>query len=98
MTKQELQGQINFLFSELKRLREDYNNLSDEALKDRHTKNNLYVMWREADEKVERYVGILLAIKELSDKVIVDTDYRINAISKLINYWYESEYRDNNDV
>ena len=63
MTKKELQELINFLVSELKRLREGYNKLSDEAFNNRMNKNKLYGMWRKADDKAERYGGLLLNLK-----------------------------------
>ena len=53
MTKKELQAQINFLVSELKRLRNGYNKLSDEAFNDKINKNKFYGMWRKADEKAD---------------------------------------------
>ena len=91
MTKKELQEQINFLVSELKRLREGYSKLSDEAFKHRIEKNNFYRMWRKADEKAERYGGLLCTIYDIIHaKVEDDVDY-YDAIHQLIDDWYESE-------
>lgn len=51
MTKKELQEQINFLVSELKRLREGYNKLSVEEFNNRTQKLRFYGMYQKADEK-----------------------------------------------
>ena len=91
MTKKELQEQINFLVSELQRLRGGYNKLSDEALNDRLNKNKFYGMWRKADEKAERYGGLLVAIHEIIQAHYTGDDVDYDAIRKLIDDWYESE-------
>ena len=94
MTKKELQAQINFIVSELKRLREGYNKLSDEAFNDKINKAKFYRMWQKSDEKAERYGGLLLAIKDILNQESVDEDdaiYRLDGISQLIDNWYESE-------
>ncbi len=91
MTKEELQAQINFLVSELKRLREGYNKLSDEAFNARTSKNMFYEMWRKADDKAERYGGLLATIYDtIHAKVEDDVDY-YDVIHQLIDDWYESE-------
>lgn len=91
MTKEELQAQINFLASELKRLREGYSKLSDEAFNDRINKNKFYGMWRKADDKAERYGGLLVTIYEIIHaKKEDDVDY-YDAIHQLIDDWYELE-------
>ena len=94
MTKKELQAQINFLVSELKRLREGYSKLSDEAFNDRMNKNKFYGMWRKSDDKAERYGGLLFAIKDILNQESVDEDdavYRLDGITQLIDDWYEQE-------
>ena len=91
MTKKELQAQINFLVSELERLRNGYNKLSDEAFNDRINKNKFYGMWRKADEKAERYGGLLVTIYDtIHARVEDDVDY-FDVIHTLIDDWYESE-------
>lgn len=91
MTKKELQEQINFLVSELQRLRGGYNKLSDEALNDRLNKNKFYGMWRKADEKAERYGGLLCTIYDtIHAKVEDEVDY-YDVIHQLIDDWYERE-------
>lgn len=91
MTKKELQAQINFLVSELKRLREGYNKLSDEALNDRLNKNKFYGMWKKADEKAERCGGLLWTIHDtIHAKDEDEVDY-YDVIHQLIHDWYESE-------
>lgn len=91
MTKKELQAQINFLVSELKRLREGYSKLSDEAFNDRINKNKFYGMWRKSDDKAERYGGLLATIYDIIHaKREDDVDY-YDAIHQLIDDWYESE-------
>ena len=91
MTKKELQSQINFLVSELERLRNGYNKLSDEAFNDRINKNKFYGMWRKADDKAERYGGLLATIYDtIHAKVEDDVDY-FDVIHTLIDDWYESE-------
>ena len=90
MTKKELQAQINFLVDELKRLREGYNKLSDEATNDRKYKNKFYEMWREKAEKAERYGRLLCTIYDIIHaKAEDDVDY--DAIRKWIDNWYERE-------
>lgn len=94
MNKKELQAQINFLVSELEHLRKGYNKLSEEAFNDRINKNKFYGMWRKADEKAERYGGLLFAIKDILNQESVDEDdavYRLDGITKLIDDWYEQE-------
>ena len=89
MTKKELQEQINFLVSELKRLREGYSKLSDEAFNDRLNKNKFYGMWRKADEKAERYGGLLCTIYyTIHAKAEDDVDY-YDVIHQLIDDWYK---------
>ena len=89
MTKKELQEQINFLVSELKRLREGYSKLSDEAFNDRLNKNKFYGMWRKADEKAERYGGLLCTIYyTIHAKAEDDVDYYA-VIHQLIDDWYK---------
>ena len=91
MTKKELQAQINFLVSELERLRNGYNKLSDESFNDRINKNKFYGMWRKADDKVERYGGLLATIYDtIHARVEDDVDY-YDVIHTLIDDWYESE-------
>lgn len=91
MTKKESQAQINFLVSELEHLRKGYNKLSDEALNDRINKNKFYGMWRKADEKAERYGGLLVTIHEIIHaKKEEDVDYYY-AIHQLIDDWYDEE-------
>jgi len=91
MTKKELQEQINFLVLELKRLREGYNKLSDEAFNDKINKVKFYGMWQKADDKAERYGGLLCTIYEtIHAKVEDDVDY-YDMIHELIDDWYESE-------
>lgn len=91
MTKKELQAQINFLVSELERLRNGYNKLSDEAFNDRINKNKFYGMWRKADDKAERYGGLLATIYDtIHARVEDDVDY-FDVIHTLIDDWYESE-------
>ena len=93
MTKKELQAQINFLISELERLRNGYNKLSDEAFNNKIDKNKFYGMWRKADEKAERYGGLLVTIHEIIHAPKGDDAdyYYINTIHQLIDDWYESE-------
>lgn len=94
MTKKEPQAQINFLISELERLRNGYNKLSDEAFNDKIDKIKYQGMWRKADEKAERYGGLLFAIKNILNQESVDEDdavYRLDGISRLIDDWYEEE-------
>ena len=91
MTKKELQAQINFLVSELKRLREDYSKLSDEAFNDKIDKIKYQRIYQEADDKAERYGGLLVIIHEIIHaKREDDVDY-YDAIHQLIDDWYESE-------
>ena len=91
MTKKELQAQINFLVSELQRLREGYSKLSDEAFNDRINKNKFYRMWRKADEKAERYGGLLCAIYDtIHAPKEDDVDY-YDVIHQLIDDWYDEE-------
>ena len=91
MTKEELQAQINFLVSELERLRNGYNKLSDEAFNDRTQKLRFYGMYQKADEKAERYGGLLSTIYDtIHAKVEDDVDY-FDVIHTLIDDWYESE-------
>ena len=91
MTKKELQELINFLVSELKRLREGYNKLSDEAFNNRMNKNKFYGMCRKADDKAERYGGLLCTIYDtIHAKVEDDIDY-YDVIHQLVDDWYESE-------
>ena len=59
MTRKELQEQIIFLVSELKKLREGYSKLSDEAFNDKINKNKFYKMWRKADERADDMVVYL---------------------------------------
>lgn len=98
MTKKELQAQINFLVSELERLRNGYNKLSDEAFNDRINKNKFYGMWRKADEKAERYGGLLVTIYGIVNAHYKGDDVDCGAIRKLVVDWYVSEYRGKNDV
>ncbi len=91
MTKKELQAQINFLISELEHLRKGYNKLSEEALNDRLNKNKFYGMWRKADEKAERYGGLLTAIYEIIHAPAEDDVDYYDAIHQLIDDWYEEE-------
>ena len=91
MTKKELQLQINFLVSELERLRKGYNKLSDEAFNDRTQKLRFYQMYRKADEKAERYGGLLVSIHEIIQAHYTGDDVDYDAIRKLIDDWYESE-------
>ena len=91
MTKKELQAQINFLISELKRLREGYNKLSDEAFNDKMDKIKFHGMWRKADEKAEQYGGLLYTIYEtIHAKVEDEVDY-YDVIHQLIDDWHEQE-------
>ena len=91
MTEKELQAQINFLVSELERLRNGYEKLSDEAFNDRINKNKFYGMWRKADDKAERYGGLLSTIYDtIHAKVEDDVDY-YDVIHQLIDDWYEQE-------
>lgn len=91
MTKKELQAQINFLVSELERLRKGYNKLSGEAFNDRMNKNKFYGMWRKADEKAERYGGLLVTIYDIIHaKKEDDVDY-YDTIHQLIDDWYDEE-------
>ena len=80
MTEKELQTQINFLVSELKILREDYNKLSK-------AKNTFYEMWLKADEKAERYGGLLCTIYDTIHAKVEKYD----VIYQLVDDWYESE-------
>ena len=91
MTKKELQEQINFLIDELKRLREGYSKLSVEEFNNRTQKLRFYGMWRKADEKAERYGGLLCTIYDtIHAKVEDDVDY-YDVIHQLIDDWYEEE-------
>ena len=91
MTKKELQAQINFLIDELKKLSDAYKKLSDEAFNNRINKNKFYGMWRKADEKAERYGGLLCTIYDtIHAKTEDDVDY-YDVILQLIDDWYESE-------
>ena len=91
MSKKELQAQINFLVDELKRLRESYGKLSNEAFNDRTQKLRFYGMWRKADEKAERYGGLLCTIYDtIHAKVEDDVDY-YDVIHQLIDDWYQEE-------
>ena len=91
MTKEELQAQINFLVSELERLRNGYNKLSDEAFNDRTQKLRFYGMYQKADEKAERYGGLLATIYEIIHASVEDDVDYYDAIHQLIDDWYESE-------
>ena len=91
MTKKELQAQINFLVSELERLRNGYNKLSDEAFNDRINKNKFYGMWRKADDKAERYGGLLVTIYEIIHTKREDDYDAIHQLITLIDDWYEQE-------
>ena len=94
MTKKELQAQINFLISELQRLREGYKKLSDEAFNDKIDKIKYQGMYRKADDKVERYGGLLFAIKDILNQESIDEDdavYRLDGIAQLIDDWYKEE-------
>ena len=91
MTEKELQAQINFLLDELRNLRDAYKKLSDEAFNDRMNKNKFYGMWRKADEKAERYGGLLITIyNTIHTKVEYDVDY-YDVIHQLIDDWYDEE-------
>ena len=91
MTKEELQSQINFLVSELERLRNGYNKLSDEAFNDRTQKLRFYGMYQKADDKAERYGGLLATIYDtIHAKVEDDVDY-FDVIHTLIDDWYDEE-------
>ncbi len=48
-------------------------------------------MWRKADEKAERYGGLLVAIHEIIQAHYTGDDVDYDAIRKLVDYWYESE-------
>lgn len=91
MTKKELQAQINFLVSELQRLRKGYNKLSDEAFNDRINKNKFYEMYQKADEKAERYGGLLITIYEIIHAKQDDNYDYYDVIHQLIDGWYEEE-------
>ena len=91
MTKEELQAQINFLVSELERLRNGYNKLSDEAFNDRTQKLRFYGMYQKADEKAERYGGLLATIYEIIHASVEDDVDYYDAIHQLIDDWYDSE-------
>lgn len=91
MTEKELQEQINFLIDELKRLREGYNKLSDEAFIDRLDKNKFYRMWQKADDKAERYGGLLYTIYDTIHAKVEDDVAYYDMIHGLIDDWYESE-------
>lgn len=91
MTKKELQAQINFLVSELERLRKGYNKLSDEAFNDKMNKNKFYEMWRKADDKAERYGGLLVTIYEIIHAPKEDDVDYYDAIHQLIDDWHEQE-------
>lgn len=91
MTKKELQAQINFLVSELEHLRNGYHKLSDEAFNDRINKNKFYGMWRKADEKAERYGGLLVTIYEIIHAKQDDNYDYYDVIHQLIDDWYEQE-------
>lgn len=91
MTKKELQAQINFLVDELKRLREGYSKLSNEAFNDRTQKLRFYGMYQKADEKAERYGGLLATLHELIQHHYTGEDVDLSAIRKLIEDWYERE-------
>ena len=91
MSKKELQAQINFLVSELQRLRNGYNKLSDEAFNDRTQKLRFYGMYQKADDKAERYGGLLSAIYDtIHAKKEDDVDY-YDVIHTLIDNWYDEE-------
>ena len=91
MTKKELQAQINFLVSELERLRNGYNKLSDESFNHQINKLNYSEMYRKAEDKAGRYGGLLITIYEIIHaKREDDVDY-YDAIHRLIDDWYESE-------
>lgn len=91
MTEKELQAQINFLVSELEHLRKGYNKLSDEAFNDRMNKNKFYEMWRKADEKSERYGGLLVTIYEIIHSPKEDDVDYYDDIHQLIDDWYDEE-------
>lgn len=91
MTKKELQAQINFLVSELEHLRNGYHKLSDEAFNDRINKNKFYGMWRKADEKAERYGGLLVTIYEIIHAKQDDNYDYYDVIHQLIDDWHEQE-------
>jgi len=92
MTKKELQEQINFLVSELKRLREGYNKLSDEAFNDKINKDKFYKMYQKADEKAERYGGLLCTLYDTIHAKAGGDDYdHYDVIYQLIDDWYEEE-------
>ena len=80
MTEKELQTQINFLVSELKVLREDYTKLSK-------AKNLFYEMWQKADDRAERYGGLLSTIYDTIHAKVEKYD----VIYQLVDDWYESE-------
>lgn len=91
MTKKELQAQINFLVSELQGLRTGYDKLSEEAFNDRINKNKFYGMWRKADEKAERYGGLLCTLHDtIHAPAKDDVDY-YDVIHQLIDDWYDEE-------
>jgi len=91
MTKKELQEQINFLVSELKILRKGYNELSVEEFNNRTQKLRFYGMYQKADEKAERYGGLLVTLHQLIQHHYTGEDVDLSAIRKLIEDWYESE-------
>lgn len=91
MTKKELQAQINFLVSELEHLRNGYHKLSDEAFNDRINKNKFYGMWRKADDKAERYGGLLVTIHEIIHTKQDDNYDYYDVIHQLIDDWHEQE-------
>lgn len=91
MTREKLQALIIFLVSELERLRNGYNKLSDEAFNDRTQKLRFYEMYQKADEKAGRYGGLLATIYDtIHAKVEDDVDY-YDVIHQLIDDWYASE-------
>lgn len=92
MTKKELQAQINFLVDELQKLSEAYKELRDEARDDRLDRNTMYKLWQNAEERTERYGGLLYTIYDIIYSTEEDVDYYYE-IYKLINDWYESEFK-----
>lgn len=91
MTKKELQAKINFLVSELQRLRNGYEKLSEEAFNDRMNKNKFYGMLRKADDKAEKYCDLLLTIYDtIHARMEDDVDY-YDVIHTLVDDWYDEE-------
>ena len=52
--------------------------------------NKFYEMWIKADERAERYGGVLIAIHDIVHAKEDDVDY-YDAIHQLIDDWYDEE-------